>query len=356
MKVNQKEFYRTLQQMSKVADDRASLAALRHVHLNARDGKLTIVATDMTQTLRRQLPCDGDIDVCTPVKTLVAMTKPSSSKVSDVVELSVLETGKVEVISEGVCIHLEAFTSAEYPDTVPDVEDDFLAICENKAVVEALAFTVPVASVDLTRPHICCVALRDDLAIATDGHRLHTHPLHLGNADELLVPVASARSLLSILKDGESVKIATFPKEHNMMRFETGDWQLDTKLLTSPFPPYKQILPVGHDTVVRLDADKMFRALKRLDTLAKGAGVRMCVNGAVHLHSEHPDVGDASIIVDVIESNHVGDELHIGFNPAYMLDAIGKKGIVSVEMAGSLDPLVIHHSDDITGVVMPMKI
>ena len=58
MKVPRRALYRALQELSRVADQRASTPALRNVLLQSTDGILTLTATDLTTTVSHQTPAE----------------------------------------------------------------------------------------------------------------------------------------------------------------------------------------------------------------------------------------------------------------------------------------------------------
>jgi DNA polymerase III sliding clamp (beta) subunit (PCNA family) len=84
--------------------------------------------------------------------------------------------------------------------------------------------------------------------------------------------------------------------------------------------------------------------------------VRMTVNGAIQLTAEDPDLGEAQVIVPVVENNHEGDDLVTGFNLAYLRDAIpAKEETVELGLSAPGDALRVD-SDGKVGVVMPMRL
>jgi DNA polymerase-3 subunit beta len=79
--------------------------------------------------------------------------------------------------------------------------------------------------------------------------------------------------------------------------------------------------------------------------------------GILHLSSQCPELGDAK---EEISIDYEGEELKIGFNSRYLIDAVstieGEK--VLLELRGKQNPGVIRSSvgPNHTSVVMPMRI
>jgi DNA polymerase-3 subunit beta len=127
--------------------------------------------------------------------------------------------------------------------------------------------------------------------------------------------------------------------------------------LDAQFPPYEQVMPRSNPIQVSLPADALTKAIKRIATLSPNKGIQVVVNGIVTLSASNPELGEASVEVEPITSNHEGEDLILGLNTTYMLDAIGKKKkTVQMSMAGPLDPVRIDLNDGFTSVLMPMRI
>ena len=354
--VNQKELHNTLRVMAKVATMKATTKALTCVRLTGRDGKLTITATATDLNLTRTMGCDGDIDVCFFAGIGAALTKPTKPRQPDTVEISVEDESTVNISVEGMTTNLPAVPVEDFPDTVVDEESEHLSTLGTGKLIEALAYVAPVASRDATRPRTNCVALLSGGRVAaTDGHRLHTFPVPMTADREVLIPLPAVKTLQTLLKEDLFLQMDVFPQLTNRLRVTVGDWRLETKLLETAFPPVDKVVPKSFDSRVTLEAAQMYRALTRMKGLVKSTGVKLTLNDTVRLESVDPDFGNATIIINHLENTHTGDDLHIGFTLQYMLDAIGKEGVISLELNGSMDPLVVRREQSV-GVVMPRRI
>jgi len=91
----------------------------------------------------------------------------------------------------------------------------------------------------------------------------------------------------------------------------------------------------------------------------KSGGVQLQIEpGMLRIQSQNPEVGEGSEEVDV---DYAGDELRIGFNARYLLDALSAMphDEVAIELSGERDPGVlkpIGDNDEFVGVIMPMRI
>ena len=105
----------------------------------------------------------------------------------------------------------------------------------------------------------------------------------------------------------------------------------------------------------------LVEALRRISLVAndKSGGVQLIIEpGLLRIQSQNPEVGEGSEEVDV---DYAGDELRIGFNARYLLDALSAMphDEVAIELSGERDPGVIKPAGDdagFVGVIMPMRI
>ena len=79
--------------------------------------------------------------------------------------------------------------------------------------------------------------------------------------------------------------------------------------------------------------------------------------GALRLSAYHPDFGEAE---ESLEVDYAGEEVTIGFNSRYILDALGAQAAeqVVIELKDSLSPGVIKSFEEEGAlcVIMPMRI
>jgi DNA polymerase III sliding clamp (beta) subunit (PCNA family) len=131
---------------------------------------------------------------------------------------------------------------------------------------------------------------------------------------------------------------------------------MQTKLLDNAYPPTDQVVPsLDRPIKVTVEQALFTKALRQVSRVADS--VRLVVNGEITLSTSHPDLGDAEVVVPVIETNHCGDDLEIGFNTSYLLDAISGADIIDLGFSnGALDPLRIDLGGGYLAVVMPTRL
>jgi DNA polymerase-3 subunit beta len=196
--------------------------------------------------------------------------------------------------------------------------------------------------------------------VATDGHRL---ALARGSCKggegkvSAIVPSKALNLLLRLFDDAdESVKVKL---TENQILFATDAAVLSSNLVEGNFPPYADVIPKDGDKKATLATDVLISAVRRaaLLTNEESKGVRMAFGpDGLTLSSRAPEMGEAEIKVEVAEYN--GEAIEIGFNPAYVLDALKvvDESQVQMDFKAPNKPGVLRTGPNFLYVVMPVNL
>ena len=357
MKVDHRKLHTALKELVRIVPRNASMPVLETVHLTASNGMLTLTTTDLSRRLSRQIPAQGDLDVCVHAKMLTNIIKPERGTAGDV---DICQDGdKVSLLADGMTSHLRPTPSTDFPAGPTPKENEpwsLAGMWPSAPLKDALSFVLPAASNDESRAHLCTVLFKDNDAVTTDGHRLHLAHLPAPIPQPLLLTALAAGTLNRLLAHGEQVILA---QAGDILRAKVGNWQLDTRLSDRKFPPYNAVIPNkdSQPVHIRLQADLLSKAITRVSRLTKDKKLRVRVNGCITLTTWEAEQGAAEIEVPVLQSNHEGDDLHIGFDCPYLLHAI-PKGINELQLGfGSpLEPLRMDLDNGKVAVVMPLRL
>jgi DNA polymerase-3 subunit beta len=230
---------------------------------------------------------------------------------------------------------------------------------------------------DDTRPHLAGTLFEGDgkmvRMVTTDGHRLSKAEHKITGKGPMmnftmLVPHKGISELKRLLDDVKGSKgkgdepftigVATAGGNAFFLR---DDLCLNVKLADENFPPYDKVIPTKQSRTVIAARGPLVEALRRISLVAndKSGGVQLTIEpGVLRLQSQNPEVGEGSEEVDV---DYAGDELRIGFNARYLLDALSAltHDEIAIELSGERDPGVLKpvgDNSDFIGVIMPMRI
>ena len=209
--------------------------------------------------------------------------------------------------------------------------------------------------------------------VATDGRRLAlcrgTVQSIGGDKDSkpvsCIVPTKALGQLQKLVRDpDEPVQIAV---TDNQVFFSFGSDKtpgravLSSNLVEGTFPPYEDVIPRDQDKKIVFDRDVLVSAVRRaaLLTNEESRGVKLSFSGKkkqMELSSRAPEMGEAQINVDV--ASYEGDDVEIGFNPAFITDALKVMNDpqVIMELKAHNKPGLIKSGTEFVYVVMPVNL
>lgn len=195
--------------------------------------------------------------------------------------------------------------------------------------------------------------------VATDGRRLaQTQATLIAGKIEATatVPTKTMALLERCLTDPEQEVNVRF--EENRIVVVLPKVTLSSTLVEGTFPKYNEVIPHDTNIKVRIKTESLRSAFQRsaLLTTENSEGVRMQFNkDRLVLTGRAAETGEGKVELG-IEYPH--EELEIGFNPHYVLEALRVVGTeeVSLELKAGNTPGVIRGGDDFLYVVMPVSL
>jgi DNA polymerase-3 subunit beta len=200
--------------------------------------------------------------------------------------------------------------------------------------------------------------------VATDGRRLalaRGQCTRGSNKARCIVPSKALGLLTRLVRDpAATVQVAI---EENQALFRIGDHAggavLSSNLVEGTFPPFEDVIPKDQDKKVTFDVEVLRSAIKRaaLLTNEESKGVRLSfTDKKLTLTSRAPEMGEAEILVE--PADYEGDPVEIGFNPAFITDALKviDAGQVLIELKAPNKPGVLKTGGEFTYVVMPVNL
>jgi DNA polymerase-3 subunit beta len=198
-------------------------------------------------------------------------------------------------------------------------------------------------------------------AVATDGHRLALCQAELDGASleeqQVIVPRKGVLELQRLM-GGEGMLNIELGANH--VRIQLGGIRFTSKLIDGRFPEYDRVIPKDSSNELCADRDALRSALQRTAILSneKYRGIRLIIrDSGVVLQAHNPEQEEAE---EELEVSYSGDDIEIGFNVNYLLDALGavdsENVTLSVQDSNSSCLIRDPASDDCKFVVMPMRL
>ncbi|MEM1353963.1 MAG: DNA polymerase III subunit beta [Planctomycetota bacterium] len=337
--------------------------ALRCVMAHAEGDQLTLSATDTEVSIRLSTP---RIEVQDAGSALI-----QADKLQQIVRESIDPTLTVTTQDEQTTItgadstfKLLGFPAGDFPE-VPDFPGDPDFELSAGDLHRLIAMTIFATARENSRYAINGVLMerhnKDLTVVATDGHRLALAKgkcKSLQDADRsAIVPTKALNLLLRLFDDAEqNVRVKV---QESQVLFATDQAVLASNLVEGNFPPYRDVIPKDGDKKATIPTDVFISAVRRAGLLTneESKGVRMSfADGNLTITSRAPEMGEAEIKVDLPE--YAGEAVDIGFNPAYLLDALKvvDENQVTLDMKAGNKPGVLRTGPNFLYVVMPVNL
>lgn len=352
-----------LQAVIGVVERRQTMPILANVLLVARSGQLSVTATDLEVELvaSADVEVENGGEVTVPGRKLLDICRA----LPEGAEVSISQSGeKLAVRSGRSKFSLTTLPAAEFP-VVEDIKStqsvevpqDVLA-----RLLEKTHFSMAQQDVRYYLNGLLLETGKNYLrAVATDGHRLALSQAEIkasgANEQQVIVPRKGVLELQRLLGDEGSVNIELGT---NHVRIQLETIRFTSKLIDGRFPEYERVIP--KDTSNELSADRQaFRsALQRTAILSneKYRGIRLVIkDSGVTLQAHNPEQEEAE---EQLEVEYSGEDIEIGFNVNYLLDALGaiESGTVTLSVVDGNSSCLLREpgNDDSKYVVMPMRL
>lgn len=324
-----------LQAVIGVVERRQTMPILANVLLIARSGRLSVTATDLEVELVASAEVNiqqpGEITV--PGRKLLDICRALPEKVSVTVTV---DSEKVTVRGGRSRFTLSSLPASDFP-TVEEIHAQQalgIAQAELRRLLDQTHFSMAQQDV---RYYLNGMLLETEgstlRAVATDGHRLALCELTLESnakaAQQVIVPRKGVLELQRILGNEGTVELSIGT---NHVRAQIGDIRFTSKLIDGRFPEYSRVIPAAPTHTLKADRESFRQALQRTAILSneKYRGIRLSVKtNAVTLQAHNPEQEEAE---EEIEVSYTGEELDVGFNVNYLLDALGAVEGAEVEL------------------------
>ena len=346
---------------------RQTLPILSNVLLRASENALFVTSTDMEIELvaESELVCQEPGVATVPAKKIIDIcrTLPKDAKVSLSTDghKAVLRSGRSRFT-------LSTLPADEFPAMDNPVNELEFVLEQNqfKRLIDLTQFAMAQQDVRYYLNGLMLEIGPEYLrAVATDGHRLAASDMVMSGSltvepRQIIVPRKGVLEIQKLLSSGgDPAKIVV---GSNALRMSVAGAQLTTKLIDGRFPDYERVIPrlEVSDKQVVIDRNQFIGCLTAASVLSndKYRAVRLSLADKVlRVVANNPEQEEAEVEIEV---DYSGEELEIGFNVSYMIQAVNalpsdKVRLCLTDSSSSCLILADGH-DDCRYVVMPMRL
>ncbi len=369
-----KELFEGIQTVGKAVATRSSLPILTHVRIAAKDGKVSMMATDLEMWMEHTLPGVGITEAGAATAPARNFTELLAAMPDADVSVTVEdETNTLHLRCLKANYKLLGLSADEFP-LLPQVQEDSRFVIDRETLKDAIRQTIFATSTDETRAILTGVLVvfqGDSLKlVATDTHRLAVRdcPVKEGSGSaSAIVPSRAMNELLRIVGNEEGEIVVTL--SGNQIQFQVDDASgskttLISRLIDGQFPNYERVIPAQATKTLTVERAPLAAAVKRASIVARDSASRVVLRTTedgdkLTITAESGSVGNA---YEEVEVARTGDDtpIEIAFNAKYLADVLNvldTEGL-HIELTEPLRPGVIRPTDtaDYLCVLMPMQV
>lgn len=357
--------------VQKAITSKPSMAIMECIKLDAdARGDMTVTGNNLEIAIEYKTVCNipegGSIALNSKMFGEIIRRLPDG----DVV-LSVNEENNVTTIKcANSEFNIKGLDADEYP-AVPEIEENYRFSMTHEQLKKMIRKTIFAVSQNEARRPILTGALFDINTgvlnvVATDTYRLAIVSETVNSSLEnkkFVIPGSTLRELLKLLRDDDETVDIIVSKRHAM--FDFGTFKVTTRLLEGEFIKYEPILKTPNSIYVKVNIRDFSESLERAsllindDMTAKAEKVPVRLNITLD-KIEITCITGKGMVHDIVEASVSGDDIEIGFNHRYLLEALRacEDEVIRIEFSNPRSSCFIRSEEDnsFTYMVLPVRL
>lgn len=363
--VGKEQLMERLSDIQSIVERKTTMPILSHFLLHISKKGAEISATDLETAMKEPLSVekiDAEGSVCIPARKLFEIVKEIDGEIT----ISTDDSEWIRIKSGASNFRLACLSAEEFPKW-PVMEEGKKMKISASTLLTMIEKTLYSAGENDTRYTLNGLLFhlkpgeRNFIVVGTDGHRLaavyDVLDSEIESEVKVIIPRKAANELKKVLAyvDGDITVI--IGKNH--IQFDIGEVQFLTRQIEGSYPNYDQVIPSANEKIIRLNRSAYIKALRRASVMSreKSNAIKVDIKqGLMTVTASNPELGEAR---DEVIIDYTGDDMSIGFNARYLLDALSALGSEEVvfEIQDPLNPTLLKEGEDggYLCVIMPMR-
>lgn len=334
--------------VQKAVPSKTTLPILEGILFIAKNGKLTLVSTDLELGIETSISVDvieqGSLVVSSRIIGEIVRKLPDAD-----VEIEKKEN-IIYIKSENSEFKVLGLYQEEFPQ-LPSVEKDKGISISSSTLKEMIRQTIFAVSTDEIRPILTGTLMevngKNVTMVALDGFRMAVKNTEILSDENIkaVIPGKTLAELGKILNDSEeTVNIFT---SKNQILFQTGETTIISRLLEGEFINYSQLIPEEYKIKIKIQTDKLLDACERAALFARDSNntIRFEINDDIMNIRSNSETGDVHEELMVAKE---GEDIEIAFNPRYFIEALKaiNNAEITIEFTTNVSPSIIKPAND----------
>ncbi len=352
-----------------VVEKKNTLPILSNVLIEAKSGKLSILATDLDiffydEISKLEISREGSTTTSASILYDILRKISSNSEVT----FDLKSENKLSLSAEKSDFNLLCLPTENFPTFSSNFVGESFKV-ENKKFLSLINKVRISISNDDTRHYLNGIFFHNiDLngasfmtGVATDSHRLSSSRIKIDSSNKFssfILPRKTVYQLSSLLPEiNSNIEIVI---GDNKVLFKIGNIKLITKVIDGKFPDYKKVVPQSNPNSLVVQCKEFINSIERVTSVSvdRKEGVKLSITkNNIKLSVNSTSSGDGN---EIIKANYSGEDLTISFNSKYLLDIASEidDSELKINLKDPISPVLIEDKSDNDSfyVVMPMKI
>ncbi len=357
-------FAREISFAQEIIASKNALSIMSNVFLDAKEGALSIKATDIKVSFETTIPVDvsdpGSVTVfCDKLSGLLASIPEGDIKFEQK-ESNVT----VEPTFKKARFQLRTISSEKFPEIpqMPEGSSFSVPLKDFKEMIDQVIFAV---SDDETRFFMNGVFMEKNgsglVMVATDGRRLayvkrEFSDVNIPDFKGVIVPPKVLNLVSKRAADEGPIEIAVTDKN---IFFNFGSYKISSVLIEGQFPNYQKVIPDKQENSVKISRVELLEAIHRVAVFVEQKSHRTYFslsNGQLVLTSEESEIGTAR---EEMACEYQGPEATIALNYKYLEDPLKAMSTDNIEIEFTEPRHAItvlpEPKSDFFHIIMPMQ-
>lgn len=358
---NQKDFSSAVTNVQRAVSTKSNLPALEGILIKAEEGRILLCGYDLEIGITTYISCNvqekGEIVVSAKLLGEIVRRLPENT-----VNIETDEKMIVYINSGCAEYNIVGISSEEYPE-LPKVDQmETLSINSNilKTMIKQTIFAI---SDDPTKPTYTgsLFNIENNLLniVSVDGFRMaiRQEAISCEKNSKFVVPGKTLSEILKLISDEEKSVEIVIGQRHAVFKVE--NYSIISRLIEGNFLDYKTTVPAESKTEMIINTRSFIASVERMSLLTSDkiqSPIRCVVEDTQIKLFCSTAIGKAN---DAISAKITGENVEIGLNCRYLLDALKNTETdeVKIQLNGSLTPMKVvpTQGDSFLFLVVPMR-
>ena len=329
---------------------------LTNCMFDVTEERIGVISTDNEIAVRTFV--DVESDACS---SFLANGKKLSTLLRELnefqISMNIDDSKTIQIKSKNGNYKLVGMGTEEYP-VIQNVDLSNAIEFEQSALKDMLKKTMFSASSDTIKPVFNGIYFVDGLTVvSTDSRRLTMVKKDVVNMEleqGVIIPLKTIYLVYKLLDSG----VCYFAVQDRQCFFKIGETEIISRLVDGRFPNYEQVIPTKNVSEAVINTKQFLEAVRRVIVFASEPAYKIVMkfsNDKLVLDSDTAELGFANEKIDI---EYTGDDIELGINGQFLLDALKEFGAGSVTCGinGAMSPFTLGSRKDFISIIMPIQI